>query len=208
MAYDQTGLVEVNETAGTAGGRELIQEALTPTVDPVEKSMASLVDLILASLTSAATVAIDTVGRKIYFTDDAAKGALIAALDSDPDMAIKFTPDAGQTTKSLLWTTEGGIEYGTSQDPIEDVVKATRPAKSVASVISGILSAKLADETPALTPGLIIVDQINKTVSAVKGDFSSNLAALQLNAGNSGVLELSEPEVTSETKLPFEGGAT
>lgn len=206
--YDQNGLVTVEEAKGTASGREAANAFLQPT--PTQWSISALVDNILPQLENAAMIVIDTAGRKIHFTDDTAKGELLlaAAIDFANDAGNLFQPDSGQTGRSLTWNclgTEGGNPDNAAS--FEAIVAPVKPRKSVASLVSAILSAKKADGSAEDVPATIVIDQDGVRVMTNEVAKTSALNALNLNAGVSGVLTLSEPaSAGTAAPLPFEGG--
>lgn len=201
--YDKTGLVTVNESKGTAGGREKAAAFLTPT--PVQWSFASLVDNILAQLETAACIAIDTVNRKVYFSDDPTKSAaMVLALQGD---TLTIAPSEGQSGRSLVWESDGETGNSAVDNAVQALVAPAPQKKTVSGLVNSLLS--MSDGTNPITPPkVIVIDQANKVVKLEDSASSiTELGNLSLNAGNSGVLELSEPAVdTGETPLPFEGG--
>ena len=209
MAYDTNGLVTIESVPGTEGGRAAASAFLTPT--PTEWSIASLVEGVLGQLESAAVIAIDLKTRKIYFTDDATKGAALraAGLNASELNTMLYNPTTGQTGKTLVWegTASGDIAAMDVGDVMSDLHTPQPPRRSVASMVSAIISAT-GSQVGGQVPDVIVVDQINKHVVCNLGDKSAALAALSLNAGNSGVLSLSEPVGGgAAAPLPFEGGA-
>ena len=209
MAYDTNGLVTVEAVPGTAGGRAAASAFLTPT--PTEWGISSLIEGILGQLEAAAVIAIDLKTRKIYFTDDATKGAALraAGVNADEANTMLYNPTTGQTGKTLVWegTATGDIAAMDVGDVMSDLYTPQPPRRSVASMVSAIISAT-GSQVGGQVPDVIVIDQINKHVVCNLGDKSAALAALSLNAGNSGVLTLSEPaDGGAAAPLPFEGGA-
>ena len=190
-AYDQNGLVTIEAAKGTATGREAAGAFLTPT--PTQWSFSSLVDNILAQLTAASVVVIDTVNRKVFFTDDPTKAtALKGAADADDvENMVILNPDSGQTGRSLTWTATDGGNFPEERTALENAVGAAKPRKTVASLVSSVLSAR-SDETdlPLDPPKLIIVDQIGQSVQCNYTDTTAAVAALSLNAGELGRVDL------------------
>lgn len=205
---DQNGYVTVVADKGSVGGRAVASEIVIPS--PNQFSYAALIDGLLAGLETAAVMVIDPVARKVYFSDDAGTAAALAEAANNTDTAkrVEFTPETGQTGKSLTW------EGAAAETPVEaaDLVElsgAVKPRRSAASMAAAILAAPGAVTPTAAAARMVIVDQINGKVSAIEDNTSAAVALVTITAGNSGVLQLSEPE-TPETapKLIFEGGAT
>lgn len=212
MPYDTTGLVTIEPAAGSAAGRAKAEAFLVPT--PNQWSFGAVVEGVLDQLETAATIVIDTVNRKIYFTDDSdAKAALQTALDLEDNTSQVFEPTAGQTGKALEWNISAG-NGGPIPDPVQtaltSMVAVVKPRKSAASLIGGILAAKDANGDAVEVPEAIMLDQTGKKIVAVSGSVDAALASAvsQMTAGNSGVLTLSSenPEDPEAPKLPFEGG--
>lgn len=205
---DTNGFVTINLSAGTVGGREKATALVTPTQE--QWSFAALVDGLLSQLTNASGIVIDTVNRTVRFTDDSAKVTLLknAVQNNGTGKIAKYTPDAGQTGRSLTWSVEavdGTLDAGI--DSHEALVNAAKPKKSVSSLVTGILTLKDADGNSVTPPKLIMIDQVAVDVTAVEDNNTAAVAAVNITTGNSGLIELSEPTVDGEpTPLAFEGG--
>ena len=207
MAYDTNGLVTVEPSKGSAAGRAKAEAFLNPT--PTEWSVASLVEGILAQLDTAAMIVVDSVNRKVYFTDDATASAALksAATSAGLTKAVKFTPTAGQTGKTLLWET-AAQNSPDNEEWYPAIVQPVAPRKSAASLVSSLLNATK-DTGALITPPLMVIDQAAKEIWAVEDDeLPAAVSGVPLTAGNAGVLTLSEPaDGGSVPALPFEGGA-
>jgi hypothetical protein len=207
MAFDTNGLVTIEGAKGTAGGRAVAAAFLTPT--PTQWSFASLVENLLAQLENAAGIAIDTVARKVYFTDDLTQLQTLrgVATNGDDGHIGIFSPDPGQTGRSLTWALESVDDGPTNETELTALVASTPPKKTVSSLVSSILTAKDAEGNPITPPKVIFIDQHAVNVITVDDDRSTALAAATINAGNAGVLTLTEPTAEGEVApLPFEGG--
>lgn len=208
---DQTGLVTIEPAKGTAEGRAAIEAVIVPT--PAQFSFGALTRASLDALDSAAVVAVDVTNRKVYFTDDDTKGSAIltAAKESNNAAAVLLVPDSGQSGRSLTWTAVNGElgQVGNSfLTAVQGLVSAAKPRISVESLVTKLVGVQ--DENGgALTPSLVVVDQRTGAVWAIQQDNGglAAIAALTLNAGNSGQLTLSEPSADPATSpLVFEGG--
>lgn len=182
---------------------------LTPT--PVEWSFAALVEGILDSMDTAAAIIIDVVHRKVYFTDDNTKKGLLrnAANNGSSAKLVSFEPDLGQTGKSLLWGATGwNAPDQAFVDAQAGIVIEARPKKTIASLVAASINAVDVNGV-SKAPKVIMVDQFAKQALMVSDDVTEAVAAVTLDAGNSGLLVLSEPAGGggTETQLPFEGGA-
>jgi hypothetical protein len=166
-------------------------------------------------MTAETTVVVDPKNRKVFITDDATKGlALIAAAtNTGTYVGTDAAPDGAQEGKSLTWT---ATEKGTSvhaHTAVAAVVATAKPRKTVASLVSGALSAIYEEtlDTPTTKNVLIVVDQTLGVVNFVEdtsGTKATATAAVTLDAGNSAQILLSEPEESSTEDLIFEGGST
>jgi hypothetical protein len=207
MAYDANGLVTIEPSKGSAAGREKAAAFLNPT--PTEWSIASLVEGIFGQLVIAAMIVVDSVNRKVYFTDDETAAAALksAATSAGLTKATKFTPVPGQTGKTLEWSNEAMNSPDNEEWIIAPLAPAV-PKKSASSLVSMILNA-VNDGGDSVTPPLVVIDQAAKEVWAVEDDeLPDDVSGVVLTAGNAGVLTLSEPaDGGTVAQLPFEGGA-
>ena len=206
MAYDTNGLVTIETNKGSAAGRAKAAAFLTPT--PTEWSVGSLVEGIFAQLETAAMIVVDTVNRKVYFTDDETAAAALksAATSAGLTKATKFTPVAGQTGKTLAWESTPMNDPDNTEWHSALLVPVT-PKRSAASMVTGLLNAQNGADA-SVTPPVVVIDQSAKELWAVEDDeLPAAVSGVSLTAGNAGVLTLSEPsDGGTAAPLPFEGG--
>lgn len=210
---DQTGYVTINPTVGSAGGRTRAQNVVAPPVEDREYSFSELTEGIMAQLDSAAYVVIDTVNRKIHFTDDAtAAGTLQTRAMFEAEIGVEaaeLSPVVGQTGKTLAWTK---VNDPASDEhlstAIDDILAPVTPRYSVGSLLRQLLAAQ--EGGVSRCPKIVIVDQGAKKIIAHNGQSAVDEldGGTAPTTGNTGVIEVSASDTpTSPVKLPFEGGA-
>jgi hypothetical protein len=210
---DKNGLVTIVSNKGSAAGRTVAQNLITPVASPSEWSFSQITDGLMNALASAALIVV-TFTRKVFFTDDAAGQAALVADIPESDY-VEFRPDASQTGRALEWSLYSGQRVNLTADQLDAVQNAAasiitevKPRKTAASVVQEALA--LVDEMNVPVFRTVIFDQVNKRIRAYPVDFTADLLDAAPTAGNSGVLEVdgdSTPDDPNLPKLPFEGGA-
>lgn len=209
---DRNGLVTIVADKGSAAGRAVAQNMLTPTVAPSQWSFSQLLSGIMASLATAC-MAIVTASRKIAFSDST-EGINHLNDQAPSEDCVQFTPVAGQSGRSLEWQSAAGTPLVLTQPELDamkalgDTLIEAVPQKKTADKLAEDLLA-LVDSNNEPVFRTVAVDQVNKRIRAYRTDHTSTMETGLPATGNTAVLEVegdSDPDSPSVPKLPFEGG--
>lgn len=209
---DRNGLVTIVADKGSAAGRTVAQNMLTPTVEPSQWSFSQLLAGIMASLATGCMMVV-TAGRKVFFSDSV-NGINALSAQSEIEDCIQFDPVAGQTGRSLAWTSQKGTPDELTSGELDAIkalgdtlIEAVPQKKSADKLAEDLLALVDSNNEPVFRT--VSVDQVNKRVRAYPADKTSGLLAGVATDGNTAVLEVdgdSDPDSPTVPKLPFEGG--
>lgn len=202
ITIDQNGIPTINTSAALTDAEkaEIIQSPSQP-----EVTFASLLRGFLDFATAAIGAVIDPVTRKFY-----AQVTASPVLVGEATKQVAFTPDEGQTGRSLTWNaSDEGVPDTALVAALGEVVGAVQPRMTVESLLARAIAAipeALQDKC------LIEVDQTTMKVTVHQYDNAAGRVAgadsISL-AGTNIVVTLAEPaDAGNPAALVFEGGPT
>lgn len=198
-----------------AAGSVELGEAIAE-ITPGSIGVTNVLNNVLSNFSDGAVIVIDPHTGKIYAASPEAKRTALINAVADDLPKVFLDPDAGQTGRSLKWTKNEDSDG--SIDDEETLTDAVKPSFTVESLVGRLLSLMQAAEaaTPAKAGNqFIVIDQVNKRVTAHSGTVGgagirTALDAIALNVADTEEVSVQlTPEAgeSSPSSLPFEGGA-
>ena len=206
---DQNGLPVLVTAESTESG-QTIGATIIATTTP-QKTFGALASELLDQFSAEAVIVIDPNTRKVTAASAAAGIALAAAVAGVANTQTgDLTPDAGQTGKSLTYTSDIADLTDEVQAAVSAAVDSAKPKRTIQSLVSALLGA---DEVGELAVKPVLV--VNQNTGEVRVYDSSGAANIGkaidalANAGDRVQIELTEVTAEGEPEpLVFEGGAT
>lgn len=204
---DTNGIVSVLNATGTAYTDADNLKIVTAESAPAQQSVSSIVKNLLVISADAVCVAYNSLTRRFLSSP-------VSVIDDYNGVTgtkvFTFTPDAGQSGRSLAWTATAGSGFDTAAATALGALVATaKPTVTAEALMQSIVKSMPADKDC-----IVVLDQDSRQIRVYT---NTNFTALSTQvdfvgyaASNFGIaLELSEPVLASTGAAPlvFEGGA-